>query len=158
MDSFGTSPADNLIEEHKAVRALTQLLQLEQEHLIAANVEGITAVTEEKGQLATRMAELAKWRHNALAAAGFEPTESSMKLWLESAQSPTASKAWQELVELAEAAKELNRVNGILINKQMVRNQTVLNILQHGTEQGNNVYGPNGQTASKSVGRHIVTG
>jgi len=23
---------------------------------------------------------------------------------------------------------------------------------------GNNVYGPNGQTASKSVGRHIVAG
>ncbi|ABR88357.1 flagella synthesis protein [Janthinobacterium sp. Marseille] len=158
MESFGTSPADSLSEEHKAIRALTQLLQLEQEHLIAADVEGITALTEAKAKAAARMAELANWRHNALAAAGFEPTESSMKLWLESSQSKTARKSWNELVELVEVAKELNRVNGILINKQMVRNQNVLNILQHGTVQGNNVYGPNGQTASKSVGRHIVAG
>ncbi|MNK04461.1 FlgN protein [compost metagenome] len=158
MESFGTSPADSLSEEHKAIRALTQLLQLEQEHLIAADVEGIAAITEAKAKAAARMAELANWRHNALAAAGFEPTESSMKSWLESSQSKTASKSWNELVELAETAKELNRVNGILINKQMVRNQNVLNILQHGNVHGNNVYGPNGQTASKSVGRHIVAG
>lgn len=158
MNSFGTSPAASLIEEHKAIRALTQLLQLEQEHLIAANVEGITALTMQKAQAAARMAELAQGRHNALAAAGFEPIESSMKLWLESAQSDSANQAWQELMELAETAKELNRVNGVLINKQMVRNQNVLNILQHGTVQGNDVYGPSGQTATKSVGRHIVTG
>ncbi|MNN50552.1 FlgN protein [compost metagenome] len=94
MESFGTSPADSLSEEHKAIRALTQLLQLEQEHLIAADVEGIAAITEAKAKAAARMAELANWRHNALAAAGFEPTESSMKSWLESSQSKTASKSW----------------------------------------------------------------
>jgi flagella synthesis protein FlgN len=159
MDSFGTSPAHHLTEEHQAIRALTQILQLEQEHLISANVEGIAAITEDKAKAAARMAELATLRHNALAAAGFAPEESSMKLWLESAAgTQSANKSWQELIELAEAAKELNRVNGILINKQMVRNQNVLNILQHGSVQGNNVYGPNGQTANKSIGRHIVTG
>ena len=159
MESFGTSPANHLTEEHQAIRALTQILQLEQEHLISANVEGIAAITEDKAKAAARMAELATLRHNALAAAGFSPEESSMKLWLESAAgTQSASKSWQELIELAEAAKELNRVNGILINKQMVRNQNVLNILQHGSVQGNNVYGPNGQTANKSIGRHIVTG
>ena len=84
MKSFGTSPADSLIEEHKAIRALTKILQLEQEHLISANVEGIAALTEEKAKAAAQMAELANLRHNALAAAGFEPIESSMKAWLES--------------------------------------------------------------------------
>lgn len=159
MKSFGTSPADSLIEEHKAVRALTQLLQLEQEHLISANVEGITTLTEEKAKVATQLAELANWRHNALAAVGFEPTELSMKAWLESSpQAQSANKAWQELIELVEIANELNRVNGVLINKQMVRNQNVLNILQHGNVQDSNVYGPNGQTASKSTGRHFVAG
>jgi flagella synthesis protein FlgN len=62
------------------------------------------------------------------------------------------------LLELAEIANEINRVNGVLINKQMVRNQNVLNILQHGNVQDGNVYGPNGQTASKSTGRHFVAG
>jgi flagella synthesis protein FlgN len=159
MKSFGTSPADSLIEEHKAIRALTKILQLEQEHLISANVEGIAALTEEKAKAAAQMAELANLRHNALAAAGFEPIESSMKAWLESSpQAQTANQAWQELLELAEIANEINRVNGVLINKQMVRNQNVLNILQHGNVQDGNVYGPNGQTASKSTGRHFVAG
>lgn len=159
MDSFGTSPADSLSEEHKAVRTLTQLLKLEQEHLIAADIDGITALTEAKAKAAAHMTELATSRHKALAAAGFEAKESSMKTWLESSgASATTSKSWHELVELAEEAKELNRVNGTLINKQMVRNQNVLNILQHGNVQGGNVYGPNGQTANKTVSRHIVTG
>jgi flagella synthesis protein FlgN len=82
-----------------------------------------------------------------------------MKNWLASMRnSAAAGKSWHELIALAEAAKELNRVNGTLIHKQMVRNQNVLNLLQHGSIQGNNVYGPNGQTASKPIGRHIVFG
>lgn len=159
MDSFGTSPANSLIEEHKAVHVLTQLLKLEQKHLIAADIDGVAELTESKAKAAAHMAELTGSRHAALGAAGFEAKESGMKAWLESpAASPAASKSWHELIELAETAKELNRVNGILINRQMVRNQNVLDILQHGSVQGNSIYGPNGQTAGKSVGRHIIAG
>ncbi len=157
MDSFGSNPAGSLSEEHKAVRALTQLLQLEQEKLIAADIEAIAALTEPKAKAALRMAELAAKRHKLLEAAGFEANEAGMQAWLGSpAASTTASTSWHELIALAEAGKELNRVNGTLINKQMVRNQNVLNILQHGNVQGNNVYGPDGQTASRTMSRHIV--
>lgn len=159
LDSFGTSPADSLSEEHKAVRVLTQLLQVEQEHLIEADIDGLTAITESKANAAARMTELAAWRHKALAAMGFEAKESGMKAWLASTTaSATATQSWNELIELAEIAKEINRVNGTLINRQMVRNQNVLNVLQHGSLQNTNVYGPNGQTANKASGRHIVVG
>lgn len=159
MNTFDTSPADCLLEEQQAVRALMQLLQQEREQLIAADIETIAALTEAKAKAASRMAELAAQRHQLLAAAGFEANESGMKKWLENtATSSAATSSWHELIELATAGKELNRVNGILINKQMVRNQNVLNILQHGSVQGNSVYGPDGQTASKSVSRHIVAG
>ncbi|HEV7856316.1 MAG TPA: flagellar protein FlgN [Herminiimonas sp.] len=156
-DLFGTSPAASLSEEHKAIRTLTQLLQLEQEKLVLADVEGVAALTEPKAQAAARMTELAAWRYKALAAAGFEPKESGMKAWISSpTASATAGKSWHELLELAETAKEINRVNGTLINKQLVRNQNILNVLQHGSVQTSNVYGPNGQTANKPFGRHIV--
>jgi flagella synthesis protein FlgN len=159
MNSFGTSPADSLSEEHKAVLVLTQLLQQEQEQLIQANIDGVAALTEEKAKAAARMAELANMRHNALAAAGFDAAESGMKAWAESAgASQEARHSWSELLTLAEAAKEINRVNGILIGKQMVRNQNALNVLQYGDAQPANVYGPNGQTTSKPVGRSIVVG
>jgi flagella synthesis protein FlgN len=156
-DSFDTSPADSLGEEHKAIRLLKQLLEQEQEQLVEANIDGVAALTEPKAQVAARMAELATWRHKALAAAGFEPKESGMMEWIKSA-STTASKSWNELMDLAEAAKEINRINGTLINQQMVRNQSVLNVLQHGNLHGNSVYGPNGQTSNKPSGRHIVAG
>jgi flagella synthesis protein FlgN len=156
-DSFGTSPADSLSEEHKAIRTLTQLLQQEQTQLVEANIEGVAALTEPKAKAAARMAELANLRYQALKAAGFEPKETGMKEWLGSpGVSLTARQSWQELMELAETAKEINRVNGTLITKQMVRNQNALNVLQFGSLQGNHVYGPNGQTAPSAFGRHIV--
>lgn len=158
-DSFGASPADSLSEEHKALRALTQLLQQEQEQLVEANIEGVAALTEPKAQAAVRMAELANQRYQALRATGFDPQESGMKAWLATpGVSQTAAKSWQELMELAEAAKEINRINGTLISKQMVRNQNALNVLQFGSLQGNNVYGPNGQTSQSPFGRHIAAG
>jgi flagellar biosynthesis protein FlgN len=156
MNSFG-NPADSLSHEHEAVRLLTQLLQQEQEYLIAADIDGIANLTEPKAKAAARMAELAAWRHSALAAAGCEASEDGMQSWLAtSGVSKTTSQSWHELIELAKVAKEINRVNGTLIGKQMVRNQNLLNILQHGSAQGDNVYGPNGQTAGKSAGRHII--
>lgn len=156
MNSFG-SPADSLSHEHEAVRNLTQLLQQEQEYLTAADIDGITSITEPKAKASARMAELATWRHNALAVAGCEASENGMKTWLKTAGvSKTTSQSWHELIELAKIAKEINRVNGTLIGKQMVRNQNMLNILQHGSAQGDHVYGPNGQTAGKSAGRHII--
>lgn len=156
-DTFGTSPAETLGEEHKTMRELTQLLQLEQEKLVLADVEGVAALTDPKTEAAARMTELTTCRYNALAAAGFEPKESGMKAWINSSDaSETFGKSWHELLELAEAAKEINRINGTLINKQLVRNQNILNVLQHGSLQTSNVYGPNGQTANKSFGRHII--
>ena len=157
MTTFGSGPAATLADEHEAIRALTALLQQEQESLIATDVERISALTEPKAQAAYRMAELASRRHQALAAAGHEASETGMQAWLTAAATPAeAAASWNELLQLAEEAKEINRVNGTLINKQMVRNQAVLEVLQHGSVQGSPVYGPNGQTASKSVGRHIV--
>lgn len=158
MHSFGTSPADSLSQEHDAVRHLTELLKLEQEHLQAADINGIASLTETKASATARMAELASWRHQALAAAGYEASEDGMKSWLQTSNaSKTTTQSWQELIELAKVAKEINRVNGTLINKQMMRNQNMLNILQFGNAQGNNhVYGPNGQTSNKSAGRHII--
>lgn len=157
MKSFGTSPADSLSQEHETIRNLTQLLKLEQEHLIAADIDGIANLTEPKAQATARMAELAARRHTALAAAGCEASEKGMQAWLETSDaSKTTNQSWHELIEMARIASEINRVNGTLINKQMVRNQSMLNILQHGSPQGNQFYGPDGQTSGKSIGRHIV--
>ncbi|GGI16306.1 flagella synthesis protein FlgN [Oxalicibacterium faecigallinarum] len=157
MSAFGTSPAVTLIDEQEAMLALTSLLEQEQKLLIAADIERIAALTEPKALAAAKMAELASQRHDALAAAGHDASEIGMQAWLATTAAPAgASEAWKKLITIAEEAKEINRINGTLINKQMARNQAVLNVLQHGNEQGGSTYGPKGQSGSKSIGRHIV--
>lgn len=160
MNSFVTSPAAGLHEEQQAVRALTQLLMLEQEELIQANTEAVAALTAPKAQAATTVAQLSQQRYQALANAGFEPSDSGMKNWIESgAASQEVSDNWYQLIDLAKTAHEANRVNGTLINKQIIRTQSALNVLQHGSVQGNNLYyGANGQTTSTARGRHIAAG
>lgn len=160
MNSFVTSPAACLHEEQQAVRALTQLLMLEQEELIQANTEAVASLTAPKAQAAAAISQLSQQRYQALASAGFDANDNGMQAWVESgAASKEASDHWHQLIDLAKTAHEVNRVNGTLINKQIIRTQNALNVLQHGSVQGNNLcYGPDGQTSSAARGRHIVAG
>lgn len=157
MDNFGTNPAGSLSEENKAARSLLQLLQQEQDRLVAAKIDGLVELTEEKAKIIARMAELANMRHSALASAGFEPKETGMKAWIDKIASQTISKSWSELLSLVRHAKEMNRTNGLLINKHMARNQVALNVLKGGT-QGGNFYGPDGQAKAYSSARGLAIG
>lgn len=156
MHTPGNGPATSLGEEIGAGKALLQLLKQEQEHLIKADLDGVTVVAEEKAKTVARMTELALQRHRSLAAAGFEASEAGMQNWIRKADA-AAGKSWNELLDIAREAKELNRTNGLLIGQHMARNQNALNVLQ-GTPQGASLYGPDGQATSKSTSRTLVVG
>jgi flagella synthesis protein FlgN len=157
MQSLGNSLAQSLGEELRAAATLLDLLKQEQSHLINANVDELAKLTEEKTKIVVRMGELAQNRHRALAGAGFDASETGMQKWVDSGTSPAAGKSWKELLELAREAKELNRVNGLLIGQHLGRNQAALNIL-HGAPQGGAMYGPNGQSATQPNKRKLVVG
>lgn len=158
MNIQKAGPADNLGKEIEAARSLLQLLKQEEESLVKADVEGVSQLTGEKSRLAAEMSELAQHRHKALLAAGFDASEAGMKAWLTSAAATaTQSKAWDELLSLAQAGREQNRVNGLLITQHLACNQNALNVLQ-GNPQGGGVYGPNGQSTTKLGGRRLVIG
>lgn len=158
MQSLGTSPADNLHDEHKAATQLLQVLKREQTQLVEADIDGLAALTEEKAKLVATMSDLARRRHDALTAAGFGATEDGMQAWLTSPAATAASgKSWKELLTLAQAGKDLNRTNGLLIARHMTHNQTALNVLQGGA-QGGSLYGRDGQTTNQSGVRRLVVG
>jgi flagella synthesis protein FlgN len=157
MESFGTNPAGSLNEENKAARSLLQLLQQEQDQLVAAKIDGLVNLTEEKAKIVARMSELAAARHNALAKAGYEAKETGMKAWLEKNATSAINKAWGELLSLARRAKEMNRTNGLLISQHLVRNQVALSVLQGGSQAGG-FYGPDGQTKKQSTLRGLAIG
>lgn len=158
MHASGTSPAHGLDEERQAANGLLELLKQEQAVLVKADVDGLIRLTEEKAKLAARMSQLTKRRHQALGAAGFEASESGMQAWLASAGASAAdNKAWHELLAVMQSAKELNRVNGLLIGQHMARNQSALNVLQ-GNTQGGPIYGPDGQATTRIGSRRLVVG
>ncbi len=151
------SPSTTLQDEHHTMTALVALMQQEQQHLINAEIDQLTALTVQKSQAVHQMANLARQRHQALGRAGFAAAESGMQPWLAAGDDSAASALWQELLALTRVAKELNRVNGMLIGKQMSNNQGALNALRAPGQGSAGFYGPSGHaTAATSSGRFVI--
>jgi flagella synthesis protein FlgN len=153
------SPLDSLRAEHQAMWALLDILKQEQQHLVVADIEGLTSLTAEKSALVAQMASLAQSRHGALAAAGFLPQEAGMEAWVAASGDAEATQLWQGLLAHTHEAKEMNRINGMLINKHMSHTQGALQALRPQAAAANNLYGPSGShSSSMSKSRGFLAG
>jgi flagella synthesis protein FlgN len=152
------SPAATLHDEHQLVEAIVALMKTEQQLLVKADADGLEKIVLEKLKLAQRAADLSRIRHRALGAAGFPPAEAGMEPWLAVGGTLEARSAWDGLLELTREAKELNRVNGMLINKQLAHTQGSLNALRGPAAGAAGVYGPGGQTVATGPSRRFVVG
>ncbi|BBP03819.1 flagellar synthesis protein FlgN [Sulfuriferula plumbiphila] len=148
---------DTLNEERDAMHCLLGLIQQEQALLLEADIDRLSAVTDEKARTVARMTELANTRLHALATAGYPQSEAGMQAWLASQTAGSAAETWAELLALTQSAKEMNRVNGLLINTHLTRNQVALNVL-HGADQRSGFYGPDGQSKISVAARNLVIG
>ncbi|RZJ85250.1 MAG: flagellar protein FlgN [Massilia sp.] len=153
------NPGATLAAEQQHVNALVALMKQEQQLLVAADADGLAELTPRKNALLQALADLSAQRHAALAAAGCEGAEAGMEPWLAVGGSLETRAQWEELLTLAREAKELNRVNGMLINKQLAHNQGVLNALRMpaGPEAGG-VYGASGQAIGAGASKRYVIG
>lgn len=127
------------------VSELLSDLQSEQSALIAADLDTIERMVDRRVELLQALGAAANERYDALAAAGFEPNEQGMAVWLQKQSSTLLDSAWVTFQQQLTQAKELNRINGILINKNFMRNQEKLDAL-NGKSAAPQFYGKNGQT------------
>ncbi|WP_020654786.1 flagella synthesis protein FlgN [Massilia niastensis] len=154
-----TSPHQTLPTEHQHLASLVELMKEEQQLLVAINADGLAELTPKKNALLQELVALSKGRHAALAAAGCEGSEAGMEPWLAVAGTPALRAQWEALLDLTREAKELNRVNGMLINKQLAHNQGVLNALRTPTgAQTGAIYGATGQTLGGGPSKRFVVG
>jgi flagellar biosynthesis protein FlgN len=151
------SPMDSLREEQRVITSLLEVLKQEQQYLISADIDALTALTPAKSALVNDMAVLASQRHSALGAAGFKPEEAGMEAWLAASGDAGAQQFWQQVLDQTREAKELNRMNGALINKHLSHTQGALQALRP-QSPAPNMYGPTGQTTSTAVRRGFVAG
>ncbi|MGV7209025.1 flagella synthesis protein FlgN [Oxalobacteraceae bacterium A2-2] len=151
------SPINSLREETKVMAALLDVLRQEQQCLIAADIDTLATLTAGKSALVGQMSQLSQLRHQALEQAGHFNQDAGMDAWIAASGETEALPMWQSLLEQTRAAKELNRVNGMLINKQMSYTQGALDALRpRGSSAA--VYGPSGLTSSAPRSRGFLAG
>ena len=154
-----SSPIHTVPQEHQHLSSLIELMKQEQQLLVAADADGLAQTTPRKNALLQTLADLSAERHAALLAAGCEGSEAGMEPWLAVGGSEEARAQWEALLELAREAKELNRVNGMLINKQLAHNQGVLNALRMpASADAGGVYGASGQAVGSGPSKRFVIG
>lgn len=141
------STAISLDQEAHAVSQLIELLEQEQSQLIHANIGQIQILLKEKHALLQTLGTATHQRYQLLAASGYSANETGMSDWLAQHAPKSMQSTWTAMQQTLLKAKELNRLNGILINKHFARNQQRLAALQQQSETGH-LYGPNGQTTS----------
>lgn len=133
--------------EAVAVQQFVSLLKLEQTSLSNGNVDNLPEFSEQKSKFSVHLNSLAAQRNAALIAQGFAADRAGIEAWC--AKHPddqVSKKAWQKTLSLAGEAKELNRVNGELIQMRLQYISKALEALQSGNKSLE-LYGPDGQSA-----------
>ena len=136
---------------------LLDLLQQEQQFLISADAAGLSSLTLRKSDFISQLSKLSQQRLEALAASGYTG-EAGMQAWFDAGNVPEARQAWDCLLEKTREAKELNRVNGLLISKQLANNQQILDAMRPAGTPQLGVYGPDGQPSTGTRSRGYVVG
>lgn len=137
-----------LVAEAEAVQQFAELLKLEQTSLSSGKTDELPAYAEQKEKLAVRLNTLSAQRNAALAAQGLDADRAGVEAWC--AKHPNEkdlAAAWSGILLRAGEARELNRLNGELIQIRMQYNAKALEALQG----GNNslaLYGPDGQSTT----------
>jgi flagella synthesis protein FlgN len=148
-----------LQDEIKLVACLIDLMRQEQQFLVGGNTDGLATLTPLKNQLIEQMAGLGAQRHATLTQHGFAASEAGMSAWLASQADAELDASWTLLLASTAEAKELNRVNGMLINKQLSHNQGLINAMRQPAGAADTTfYGPQGQTTSVTGKRRLVVG
>jgi flagellar biosynthesis protein FlgN len=151
------APIPLLREEQRLLTELLDILKEEQQSLVAADIDRLAALTPRKSELVNGMGALAAERHATLAAAGFDAREAGMEDWLCTHGSADDKALWAGVLASTREAKELNRLNGMLINKQLSHTQGALQALRPPSPAGN-VYGPTGLTTTTTTSRGFLAG
>lgn len=146
-----------LHDELTAMSSLTEVLKLEEGALIDGNVEKLNKLTIEKSKLIADISTLENERKICLEQQGYSSDAKGMQDYFAKYPSETAAtNDWATLLQISEKAKECNRTNGLLINRQFVRNQSALNALQQ-KSPAESMYGPTGHSTNNATsGRRVI--
>lgn len=146
-------------QDAQLLSELVSLLTKEQAALVNMDIDEVESILDQKSKLIQTIANATKMRHKALAQAGYDANENGMVTWLRANDTKALKVQWDAFQKQLAQAKELNRVNGQVINQHFQRNQQMISQLQGKAVNAGagSVYGPNGQTTFSSHTRSMLS-
>jgi flagella synthesis protein FlgN len=146
-----------LSEERAAVREFVELLRREQTLLTENDMDPLLTLAEKKSASAVRLNELSDVCRRQLEKISPTLDNATIESWL-NLNTVDGLPMWQEVRTLAGQAKQLNNVNGELIQMKSRFNQQAFAALSGAVNQAN-LYGANGQSSfSSGTGRSLGSG
>jgi flagellar biosynthesis/type III secretory pathway chaperone len=129
--------------ERTAMLGFIALLESEQAALMENRSDALTELSKQKTADALELNRLVEARRELLKPAIPNQNSEAVASWL-GTHSRAELPAWHDIVALTQRAKQLNQVNGELIQMKLRRNQQTLTVLSNAVNKAG-VYGRNGQ-------------
>lgn len=143
-----------LSDERASAQIFVELLQQEQSLLTENSIDQLLNLAEKKSAHALRLNELNEVCRRLLGKFIPKLNDTTIVAWFET-NSKEGLALWQEIRVLAEQARQINQINGELIQMKQRLNQQLLTALTRAVNQAN-LYGSDGQTNfSPSSGRSL---
>lgn len=146
------SPAEFATALQAEIEALHQfitILESEQDALTEGNIDKLYEISRQKSEQVIRLSQLSASHFSNQNIANDTPEEIALIFQKADPDGKFAlTQRWEKLSALANEAKHLNQLNGVMIETQLKHNQQALSILQEAAMQ-NSLYGPDGQYRRK---------
>ncbi len=133
-----------LSDERASALSFVNLLQQEQSFLTENSIDQLQNLAEKKSAHAVSLNELNEVCRRLMGKVVSVSDNASIAAWLHD-NSKEGLLIWQEIRVLAEQARQINQINGELIQMKQRLNQQLLTALTRAVNQAN-VYGSDGQT------------
>lgn len=146
---------ENVMAETQVMQRFVQILQAEQEALTQGDIDKLAEYARIKSEQGVQLSQLNTNRQRILKLYGLGSTADDIGLVIRR-EDPDGGRRltqhWENLLDLAKQAHDINRLNGAMIESQLKRNQQALAILQESAKQ-TSLYGKDGHSQALGLGR-----
>jgi flagellar biosynthesis protein FlgN len=133
-----------LMDEKNTIQVFIEILKKEEDALVQGKIDDVDFLASDKTRLVEKLMQLGEQRSQYLLTQGYSTDSAGMNEWLAKHINPDTQTLWNELLQLAKNAKQINQTNGLIISSQLQHNQRAFSALQ--SAAGNiSMYGPKGQ-------------
>lgn len=143
--------------ERAGIQTLVDVLTEERNALREGQLDRLAEFAPRKRELLLHIAHLGEQRNRLLERAGVSADRRGMETWLTMHDAAGAVRAdWQTLLQLTQAAHNLNQQNGVFIDAGMRANQQALQALMS-AGAAKSTYGPGGRATTPLSSRTLAS-